>query len=212
MAIQQTQDWRIREAINKKIARQIEQGLTPLTRYKTYFPYTEGGDLIDRRTGKVKNVQSYIDAAVREQLGTQNAFVSKMVNVGMTAKEARKLYATHRAERIPEAKAAYSTKLHILAGMDITSTKEAREYNYARADAVVKLYMERLAKKLGGETGPEYAKAVERLLAKSPVEQIEIIREGKRRSCPDGRTQTLSFYEMIGEYLGIEYPNEPPTP
>ena len=212
MAIQQTQDWRIREAINKKIARQIEQGLTPLTRYKTYFPYTEGGDLIDRRTGKVKSVQAYVDAAVREDLGTQKAFVQRYVAQGMSATAAKKLYATHKAERVPGAKSAYSMKLHILAGMDITSTKEAREYNYARADAVVKLYMERLAKKLGGTTGPQYAEAVEKLLAKSPTEQIEIIRVGKRRSCPDGRTQTLSFYEMIGEYLGIEYPSEPPTP
>lgn len=206
MAIQQTQDWRIREAINKKIQRQIEQDLTPLTRYKRFFPYTANADLIDRRTGKVKMLNDYVTAYVRDELGTKQTFIEEQMKKGVSAKVARELYTTHRAASVVKAKASYSKKLNILAGMDITSTKEAREYNYARAEAVVQLYLARLVGR------PGYDEAAEKLLKMSPAEQVDAIRVAKRRSCPDGVHQTLSFYEMLGEYLNIEYPHEPPTP
>lgn len=205
MANSQTADWRLRETINKRIERQIREGYMPLTRYKTLFPFTEGGDIIDRRTGKVKNVNTFVKEYVAKQIGTQAAFVAKMKKKGMTATTAKQVYAAHKAERVGEAKASYSRRLHILAEMDITRTGTVKKTYRSQTDAIFQLYLYRLI----GSAGYEEAK--QKIDSLSDVQKSEALRVAKRRSCPGGR-HTLSFYQMLGEYLGIDYPTDPPTP
>lgn len=205
MANSQTADWRLRETINKRIERQIREGYMPLTRYKTLFPFTEGGDIIDRRTGKVKNVNTFVKEYVSKQIGTQAAFVTKMKKKGMSATTAKQVYAAHKAERVGEAKASYSRRLHILAEMDITRTGTVKQTYRSQTDAIFQLYLYRLI----GSAGYEEAK--QKIDSLSDVQKSEALRVAKRRSCPGGR-HTLSFYQMLGEYLGIDYPTDPPTP
>ena len=143
MANSQTADWRLRETINKRIERQIREGYQPLTRYKTLFPFTEGGDIIDRRTGKVKNVNTFVAEYVNKQIGTPAAFVAKMGKYGVPKTTAKQAYAAHKAERLADAKAAYSKRLHVLAGMDITRTGSVRMHYRAQTDAIFQLYLSR---------------------------------------------------------------------
>lgn len=198
MANSQTADWRLRETINKRIERQIREGYQPLTRYKTLFPFTEGGDIIDRRTGKVKNVNRFVAEYVNKQIGTQAAFVAKMGKYGVPKTTAKQAYASHKAERLAEAKAAYSKRLHVLAGMDITRTGAVRMHYRTQTDAIFQLYLSRLA------GSPGYDEAKQKIDSLSDTEKAEALRVAKRRSTPGGH-YTLSFYEMLGEYLDIEY-------
>lgn len=205
MANSQTADWRLRETVNKRIERQIREGYTPLTRFKTLFPFTEGGDIVDRRTGKVKSVNTFVAEYVNKQIGTQAAFVARMKKKGMSATTAKQVYAAHKAERVGEAKASYSRRLHILAGMDITQTRTVRQTYKTQTDAIFQLYLYRLI----GSAG--YDEAKQKIDSLSDTQKAEALRVAKRRSCPGGH-HTLSFYQMLGEYLGIDYPTDPPTP
>ena len=211
MAIQQTQIWRKREAINKKIERQIDQGLTPLTIYKTFFPFTEGGDIIDRRTGKVKTAQQFIDEATRAQYGTQKQFVARQMRKGVSRSAATRAYSSHRAQVGKVAAQKYETLVDILAGMDITTTRAAREYQKQRMDEIVPGFLMSMAATYGSDS-PEYQKAVEFFSAASDGAVLEIIRQASKKSAaPRGGTRTVSFYKMIAEIAGLDEP-DPPTP
>lgn len=212
MAIQQTQIWRKREAINKKIERQIEQGLTPLTIYKTFFPFTEGGDIIDRRTGKVKTAQQYINEATRAQYGTQKQFVARQMRKGVSRSAATRAYSSHRAQIGKTASQTYGTLVDILAGMDITETAAAKRYQQQRMDEIVPSFLMSMAETYGGTDSPEYRKAVEFFMAASDAAVLEIIRQASQKSAaPRGGTRTVSFYKMIAEIAGLDEPN-PPSP
>lgn len=211
MAIQQTQIWRKREAINKKIERQIEQGLTPLTIYKTFFPFTEGGDIIDRRTGKVKTAQQYIDEATRAQYGTQKQFVARQMRKGVSRSAATRAYSSHRAQIGKTASQTYGTLVNILAGMDITETAAAKRYQQQRMDEIVPSFLSSMAATYGSDS-PEYRKAVEFFESASDAAVLEIIRQASKKSAaPRGGTRTVSFYKMIAEIAGLDEP-DPPTP
>lgn len=211
MAIQQTQIWRKREAINKKIERQIEQGLTPLTIYKTFFPFTVGGDIIDRRTGKVKTAQQYIDEATRAQYGTQKQFVARQMRKGVSRSAATRAYSSHRAQIGKTASQTYGTLVNILAGMDITETAAAKRYQQQRMDEIVPSFLLSMASTYGSDS-PEYRKAVEFFESASDAAVLEIIRQAsKKSSTPRGGTRTVSFYKMIAEIAGLDEP-DPPTP
>ena len=219
MAITQEQDWRVREAINKRIERQIEQGLVPLTKYKTLFPFTEGGDIIDRRTGKIKTVATFVRQTVTKSIGTQAAFVAKQKAKGVSATRAKELYREKKAAKVRTAKESYSEKLGILAGMDVTKTSTAKDYTAAMTDYVVGRFLEWLRIAQGARVrkdptvGPPedpYTHAVNRLAKMSMMEKLEMIRYAKRRSTTRGK-RTGSFYQMIGDYLDLDLP-KPPSP
>ena len=211
MAIQQSQIWRKREAINKKIERQIDQGLTPLTIYKTFFPFTEGGDIIDRRTGKVKTAKQYIDEATRAQYGTQKQFVNRQMRKGVSRSVATRAYSSHRAQVGKTASQTYGTLVNILAGMDITETAAAKRYQQQRMDEIVPSFLSSMASTYGTDS-PEYQKAVEFFEAATDAAVLEIIRQASKKSAaPRGGTRTVSFYKMIAEIAGLDEP-DPPTP
>lgn len=211
MAIQQTQIWRKREAINKKIERQIDQGLTPLTIYKTFFPFTEGGDIIDRRTGKVKTAKQFIDEATRAQIGTQKQFVARQARRGVSKTKALHAYSLYRSAVGKSAIKRYNLLVDILSGMDITTTRAAREYQKQRMDEIVPGFLMSMAATYGSDS-PEYQKAVEFFNAASDGAVLEIIRHASKKSAaPRGGTRTVSFYKMIAEIAGLDEP-DPPTP
>ena len=211
MAIQQTQIWRKREAINKKIERQIEQGLTPLTIYKTFFPFTEGGDIIDRRTGKVKTAQQYIDEATRAQIGTPKQFISRQMRRGVSKTNATRAYSQYRGAVGKDVIKRYNLLVDILSGMDITSTAAAKEYQRQRMDEIVPGFLMSMAETYGSDS-PEYQKAIEFFEAADDAAVLEIIRQAsKKSSAPRGGTRTVSFYKMIAEIAGLDEP-DPPTP
>lgn len=218
MAIVQTETWRKREAINKKIERQIREGWTPLTRFKTMFPYTENGDIIDRRTGKVKTFSAFVSAAMKEAMGgqTRTQFVAKLKAEGLSESSARKVYATHKAERMNEIREDYARKVDILAGMDITSTRETRQYNKDRIDEVITLFLGKVSPtatvKIPDPQNPSKTVTVnaltyinETLDKLSYPEKLDKIRQARDKSRP-GKKYNHDFYTMLAEVLGVSLP------
>lgn len=170
MANSQTADWRLRETINKRIERQTREGYIPLTRYKSLYPYEEGSDIVDRRTGKVKLARTFVAEYMKAR--------------GVTRDAAMK---------------AYSLRLHVLAEMNITRTKTVRDITHEQTNAVMQRF-------LASYTDPELQeRAAEKLAKMSDIEKLNAIRDAKRRSCPGGH-YTVSFFDMIAEYLGVDVP------
>lgn len=205
MANSQTADWRLRETINKRIERQIREGYMPLTRYKTFFPFTSGMDIIDRRTGKIKTLNTAVAEYVTKRIGSKAAFIETQRAKGVTRGKAEDLYRKRKAKVTDNAKKKYATRLHALAEMNITGSRETKRYYETRTDAVLSLYLSRLV----GSDG--YQAAADKINSLSDSEKLQAIRTAKKRSCPGGH-YTVSFYQMLGEYLGIDYPTDPPTP
>lgn len=205
MANSQNADWRLRETINKRIERQRREGYLPLTVYKTFFPFTSGLDIIDRRTGKIKTVNTAVAEYVTKRLGSKAAFIATQQGKGLSKGQAEDLYRRKKAKIAEAGRKKYGSRLHTLAEMDITSGREVKQYYATRSDAVFELYLSRLA----GSDG--YQAAVDKINGLSNSEKLQAIRTAKKRSCPGGH-HTLSFYKMLGEYLGIDYPTDPPTP
>lgn len=208
MAITQTQTWRVREAINKKIARQIEQGVTPLTIYKTFFPYEAGGDVIDRRTGFVKTFDTFVREEAKKQIGTQKQFISRQKRKGVSESAAKRAYAKKKSELGKRISETYAEKVKILAGMDIVETKEAKEYQKLRIDEIVPSFLAAIRERYGADS-PEFEKAVDIVTNKTDMQLVRDIREASKKSRPGRKgTQTVSFYKMLAEVLGVDDPGE----
>lgn len=213
MAIQQTQTWRIREAINKKIERQLQQGITPLTIYKTFFPFEAGGDIIDRRTGKIKTVQTFVQEQIKAEIGSRKAFIAKQRKSGVSTYKAGKLWEQRvayfdnkRAEKVEQYKRTYETKVQVLAEMDITSTRQAKEYQVARLDEVRARFLMSF-----DPSKPGYYDAVKKIEEMPDDQFLSVVREAGRRTYAGKGPRTASFHKTMAEIMGLPDP-EPNTP
>lgn len=208
MAITQNQTWRIREAINKKIARQIEQGVTPLTIYKTFFPFEGDVDIIDRRTGFVKPFEAFVRESVKEKIGTQKQFVYQQSRRGVSKTAAAKAYQRKKAEIGRKVAGDYRERVQILSGMDIIETREAKEYQKLRIDEIVPSFLAAIRERYGADS-PEFEKAVDIVTGKSDIELVRDIRKASKKSRPGRKgRQTVSFYKMLAEVMGVDDPGE----
>ena len=192
MAITQTSSRRVREAINKKIQRQINAGLTPLTTFKTYFPFEGGGDIIDRRTGKVKTIEQFVAERVRESNG----------------------------EVTPQmAKDAFHSRVSILAALtDLTNTNQVVKHWGAVADEVGSRYMAAMLAKYGSKSEIVYDKESGDFVELNPYliakEKLEKMTERQRIvffSQAGGKVNaskhTVSYFHTISEMLGVDDPD-----
>lgn len=204
MANSSTADWRLRETINKRIERQIAANITPLTKYKVFYPFTGGGDIIDRRTGKVKQEATFVASFVSKKIGTKAAFIEQKTAEGKTRAQANAEYRQKKTQTVDNAKRFYSRRLHALAEMNITEYREAVGYQHARTDDVMQRFLYSIS-----DFGKR-EEAERKLSRMSYAKKLDAIRQAKRRSAPAGH-YTTSFFAMLGEYLGIDYP-DPNTP
>lgn len=192
MAITQTSSRRIREAINKKIQRQLDAGLTPLTTFKTYFPFEAGGDIIDRRTGKVKTINQFVAERVRESKG----------------------------EVTPQmAKDAFHSRISILAALtELTNTKQVVKHWGTIADEVGTRYMDAMWAKYGSESEPVYDEKTGEVVETNPYliakEKLEKMTERQRIqffSQAGGKVNaskhSVSYFHTISEMLGVDDPD-----
>ena len=223
MAITQQTSRRIREAINKKIERQIKEGLTPLTTFKSYFPFEAGGDIIDRRTGKVKGIDVFVAEQVRATIGTESEFVAKFTGAGGTKGNARAAYAREKAIETEHAKETFRAKVGILSEMtDLTNTKDVERHWLTIANEVEKRFLDAMQFTFGtvsdlkvntetGETEEQnpYWKAYDLLAHMKPRERIKLFSDAGKKV--NAQKHTISYYQTIAEMLGVDEP-ETETP
>ena len=192
MAITQTSSRRIREAINKKIQRQLDAGLTPLTKFKTYFPFEAGGDIIDRRTGKVKTIEQFVAERIRESKG----------------------------EITPQmAKDAFHSRVSILAALtELTNTKQVVKHWGAIADEVGARYMAAMLAKYGSKSeivydneSGEFIELNPYLIAKEKLDKMTERERIQFFSQAGGKVNaskhTVSYFHTISEMLGVDDPD-----
>lgn len=207
MAIQQTQTWRIREAINKKIERQLQEGITPLTKYKTFFPFESGGDIIDRRTGKIKTLETVIREQTTPKVGTIKQFAYWNRSKDWSEKQLKREYNARVNKYVPEIKRMYEEKVTILAEMDITSTRQAREYQKARLDEVRANFVMSF-----NPNSEKYYETIMKIETMSDDDFLSYVREANKRTYAGKGPKTASFYKTLAEIMNLPEIPEPPSP